>query len=265
MSRNDSPFDMQIKLLMIGDSGVGKTCLLLRYANDSFSQTFITTIGIDFKIKNIDLDSKRIKLQIWDTAGQERFRTITTSYFRGAQGILLVYDVTDKKSFNSIRNWVAQIQQHADVAVNKILIGNKCDMDEDREVRGRRWRNMKYGVSVRSRQHPCERPWRCSPLLSFFVALALEDQLTCRSGVVLVAEDVFMCYTLVHLGTCHVTCVEMVVGDVRRLVFLGVTTVPLRPPFHTATPCLSEVRRGLCCGRPLNRNEDETEARGRKA
>ncbi|CAM9786922.1 unnamed protein product [Pylaiella littoralis] len=134
MSRNDSPFDMQIKLLMIGDSGVGKTCLLLRYANDSFSQTFITTIGIDFKIKNIDLDSKRIKLQIWDTAGQERFRTITTSYFRGAQGILLVYDVTDKKSFNSIRNWVAQIQQHADVAVNKILIGNKCDMDEDREV-----------------------------------------------------------------------------------------------------------------------------------
>eukprot|EP00752_Nemacystus_decipiens_P001864 g1796.t1 len=134
MSRNDSPFDMQIKLLMIGDSGVGKTCLLLRYANDSFSQTFITTIGIDFKIKNIDLDSKRIKLQIWDTAGQERFRTITTSYFRGAQGILLVYDVTDKKSFNSIRNWVAQIQQHADVAVNKILIGNKCDMEEDREV-----------------------------------------------------------------------------------------------------------------------------------
>ncbi|CAN0301070.1 unnamed protein product [Ectocarpus sp. 12 AP-2014] len=134
MSRNESPFDMQIKLLMIGDSGVGKTCLLLRYANDSFSQTFITTIGIDFKIKNIDLDSKRIKLQIWDTAGQERFRTITTSYFRGAQGILLVYDVTDKKSFNSIRNWVAQIQQHADVAVNKILIGNKCDMDEDREV-----------------------------------------------------------------------------------------------------------------------------------
>mmetsp|Transcript_11113 Transcript_11113/g.16732 ORF Transcript_11113/g.16732 Transcript_11113/m.16732 type:complete len:202 (+) Transcript_11113:89-694(+) len=127
-------FDMQVKLLMIGDSGVGKTCLLLRYASDSFSPTFITTIGIDFKIKNIELDGKRIKLQIWDTAGQERFRTITTSYFRGAQGILLVYDVTDRGSFNSIRNWVAQIQQHADVAVNKILIGNKCDMDEQRVV-----------------------------------------------------------------------------------------------------------------------------------
>ena len=121
---------MQIKLLMIGESGVGKTCLLLRYANDSFSPTFITTIGIDFKIKPIDLDGKRVKLQIWDTAGQERFRTITTSYFRGAQGILLVYDVTDRDSFNAIRGWVDQIDKHADVNVNKILIGNKCDMSQ---------------------------------------------------------------------------------------------------------------------------------------
>jgi len=134
MAGRDTPFDMQIKLLMIGDSGVGKTCLLLRYANDSFSPTFITTIGIDFKIKNIQLEGKRIKLQIWDTAGQERFRTITTSYFRGAQGILLVYDVTDRQTFMSIRNWVAQIQVHADVNVNKILIGNKCDMSEQRAV-----------------------------------------------------------------------------------------------------------------------------------
>jgi len=134
MTTRDNPYDMQIKLLMIGDSGVGKTCLLLRYANDSFSPTFITTIGIDFKIKNIQLDGKRIKLQIWDTAGQERFRTITTSYFRGAQGILLVYDVTDRQSFTSIRNWVAQIQMHADVNVNKILIGNKCDMQDQRVV-----------------------------------------------------------------------------------------------------------------------------------
>lgn len=131
---SQAPYDMQIKLLMIGDSGVGKTCLLLRYANDSFSPTFITTIGIDFKIKNVDIDGTRIKLQIWDTAGQERFRTITTSYFRGAQGILLVYDVTDRRSFESIRNWVSQIQQHADVHVNKILVGNKCDMTDEKVV-----------------------------------------------------------------------------------------------------------------------------------
>mmetsp|Transcript_16416 Transcript_16416/g.25052 ORF Transcript_16416/g.25052 Transcript_16416/m.25052 type:complete len:206 (-) Transcript_16416:289-906(-) len=127
-------YDMQVKLLMIGDSGVGKTCLLLRYANDSFSPTFITTIGIDFKIKNVDIDGTRVKLQIWDTAGQERFRTITTSYFRGAQGIILVYDVTDRRSFESIRNWVSQIQQHADVHVNKILVGNKCDMLDEKVV-----------------------------------------------------------------------------------------------------------------------------------
>jgi Ras-related protein Rab-8A len=134
MSSGSAPYDMQIKLLMIGDSGVGKTCLLLRYANDSFSPTFITTIGIDFKIKNVDIDGTRIKLQIWDTAGQERFRTITTSYFRGAQGILLVYDVTDRRSFESIRNWISQIQQHADVHVNKILVGNKCDMLDEKVV-----------------------------------------------------------------------------------------------------------------------------------
>jgi len=127
-------YDIQVKLLMIGDSGVGKTCLLLRYANDSFSPTFITTIGIDFKIKNVSIDGKRVKLQIWDTAGQERFRTITTSYFRGAQGIILVYDVTDRRSFESIRNWVSQIQQHADVHVNKILVGNKCDMLDEKVV-----------------------------------------------------------------------------------------------------------------------------------
>jgi len=148
MARHENSYDMQIKLLMIGDSGVGKTCLLLRYANAAFSQTFITTIGIDFKIKNITLDGKRIKLQIWDTAGQERFRTITTSYFRGAQGILLVYDVTDRNSFNSIRNWVSQIQQHADVHVNKILIGNKCDMMDERTVSNEEGKKLadEYGI-----------------------------------------------------------------------------------------------------------------------
>ncbi|KAH9258942.1 hypothetical protein BASA81_002562 [Batrachochytrium salamandrivorans] len=124
-----STFDLQIKLLMIGDSGVGKTCLLLRYANDSFSPTFITTIGIDFKIKTVSIDDSVVKLQIWDTAGQERFRTITVSYFRGAQGILLCYDVCDRGSFENIANWIAQIEQHADVNVIKVLIGNKCDAD----------------------------------------------------------------------------------------------------------------------------------------
>ena len=111
------PFDLQIKLLMIGDSAVGKTSLLLRYANDTFSSTFITTIGIDFKIKTVHLGGKKVKLQIWDTAGQEQFRTITRSYFRGAQGIVLVYDITDRRTFNSVRSWMAQITDHADQQV----------------------------------------------------------------------------------------------------------------------------------------------------
>mmetsp|Transcript_9567 Transcript_9567/g.16782 ORF Transcript_9567/g.16782 Transcript_9567/m.16782 type:complete len:217 (-) Transcript_9567:55-705(-) len=142
-------FDMQIKLLMIGDSGVGKTCLLLRYANDSFSPTFITTIGIDFKIKTITLDEKVIKLQIWDTAGQERFRTITTSYFRGAQGILLVYDVTDRGSFENIQNWVGQIKNHAENNISKVLIGNKSDVDpSERAVTYEEGENLakQYGI-----------------------------------------------------------------------------------------------------------------------
>ncbi|CAG8813789.1 3948_t:CDS:2, partial [Gigaspora margarita] len=113
---------------------VGKSCLLLRFSDDSFTPSFITTIGIDFKIRTIELDGKRIKLQIWDTAGQERFRTITTAYYRGAMGILLVYDVTDERSFNNIRNWFSNIEQHASEGVNKILIGNKCDWVEKKAI-----------------------------------------------------------------------------------------------------------------------------------
>jgi len=127
-------YDYLVKLLLIGDSGVGKSCLLLRFSDDSFTTSFITTIGIDFKIRTIEEEGKRLKLQIWDTAGQERFRTITTAYYRGAMGILLVYDVTDEQTFNNIRNWMRQIQQHASENVNKVLIGNKCDMLDKKVV-----------------------------------------------------------------------------------------------------------------------------------
>lgn len=134
MTSRNASYDFLIKLLLIGDSGVGKSCLLLRFSDDCFTPSFITTIGIDFKIKTIDLDGKRIKLQIWDTAGQERFRTITTAYYRGAMGILLVYDVTDDQSFQNIRNWIRNIEQHAADNVNKILIGNKADMESEKDV-----------------------------------------------------------------------------------------------------------------------------------
>merc|ERR1711906_99259 len=127
-------YDYLFKLLLIGDSGVGKSCLLLRFADDTYTESCISTIGIDFKIRTIELDGKKIKLQIWDTAGQERFRTITQAYYRGAMGILLVYDVTDDKSFNNIRTWMRNIEQHANEQVVKILLGNKCDMPDKKMV-----------------------------------------------------------------------------------------------------------------------------------
>ncbi|XP_068030180.1 ras-related protein Rab-8A isoform X2 [Anomalospiza imberbis] len=127
-------YDYLFKLLLIGDSGVGKTCALFRFSEDAFNATFISTIGIDFKIRTIELDGKRIKLQIWDTAGQERFRTITTAYYRGAMGIMLVYDITNEKSFENIRNWVRNIEEHASPDVEKMILGNKCDANDKRQV-----------------------------------------------------------------------------------------------------------------------------------
>uniref|UniRef100_A0A7S2CX30 Uncharacterized protein n=1 Tax=Haptolina brevifila TaxID=156173 RepID=A0A7S2CX30_9EUKA len=127
-------FDLQIKLMMIGDQNVGKTALLMRYAENEFHESLLPTIGIDFKIKTVELLGKLVKLQIWDTAGQERFRTITQAYYRGAMGILLIYDVTTTKSWSNVRNWVRNIQDNAPQTVNKILIGNKCDLASKREV-----------------------------------------------------------------------------------------------------------------------------------
>eukprot|EP00794_Sanderia_malayensis_P006518 gene6518-7262_t len=127
-------YDHLFKLLLIGDSGVGKTCVLFRFSEDAFNSTFISTIGIDFKIRTIELDGKKIKLQIWDTAGQERFRTITTAYYRGAMGIMLVYDITIEKSFDNIRNWIRNIDEHAAADVEKMVLGNKCDMEDKRQL-----------------------------------------------------------------------------------------------------------------------------------
>lgn len=127
-------YDYLFKLLLIGDSGVGKTCVLFRFSEDQFNSTFISTIGIDFKIRTIELDDKKIKLQIWDTAGQERFRTITTAYYRGAMGIMLVYDITNQKSFENIKNWIRNIEEHASADVEKMVLGNKCDMNDKRVV-----------------------------------------------------------------------------------------------------------------------------------
>lgn len=127
-------YDYLFKLLLIGDSGVGKTCILFKFSEDTFSPAFISTIGIDFKIRTIEVDGKKIKLQVWDTAGQERFRTITTAYYRGAMGIMLVYDVSNQKSFENISNWIRNIEMHATQDVEMMILGNKCDISDKRQV-----------------------------------------------------------------------------------------------------------------------------------
>lgn len=130
----NSEYDYLFKLLLIGNSGVGKSCLLLRFSDDTYSNDYISTIGVDFKIKTIEIDGKTVKLQIWDTAGQERFRTITSSYYRGSHGIIIVYDVTDEESFNSVKMWLQEIDRYATSSVLKLLVGNKSDLKDKRKV-----------------------------------------------------------------------------------------------------------------------------------
>uniref|UniRef100_A0A182QIU6 Ras-related protein Rab-35 n=1 Tax=Anopheles farauti TaxID=69004 RepID=A0A182QIU6_9DIPT len=125
-------YDHLFKLLIIGDSGVGKSSLLIRFSDNTFSGSYITTIGVDFKIRTVVIKGERVKLQIWDTAGQERFRTITNTYYRGTHGVIVVYDVTNGESFGNVKRWLQEIESNCDI-VNKVLVGNKND-DPTRKV-----------------------------------------------------------------------------------------------------------------------------------
>lgn len=127
-------YDYLFKLVLIGDSGVGKSCLLLRFADDNFTDSYISTIGVDFRFRTVTIDSKVVKLQIWDTAGQERFRTITSAYYRGADGIIMVYDVTSAESFDHVEEWLSEVDRYANENTVKLLVGNKADLVEKREV-----------------------------------------------------------------------------------------------------------------------------------
>ncbi len=172
----DQNFDCMFKLLIIGNSSVGKTSFLVRYAEDSFTSAFVSTVGIDFKVKTVFRQEKRVKLQIWvcllvtrcwyskDTAGQERYRTITTAYYRGALGFILMYDITNEESFNAVRDWlvlswyhssnkqcitcsyisqrVTQIKTYSWDNSQVVLVGNKSDLEAERQVSTERGRNL---------------------------------------------------------------------------------------------------------------------------
>lgn len=127
ISHMEPSYDYLFKVLIIGNSGVGKTALLLRYTDGVFNPEFHTTIGVDFKISTVDIDGKLVKMQLWDTAGQDRFRNIVASYYRGAHGVIMVYDVTDTESFTSIRAWHDETKVHLQANVPKLLVGNKVD------------------------------------------------------------------------------------------------------------------------------------------
>lgn len=131
-TKGSHPYDYLFKLLMIGDAGVGKSSMLLRFTDDSFDDHIQSTIGVDFKVKHMEINDKKVKITIWDTAGQERFRTLTSSYYRGAHGVVMVYDVTRRDSFENLEQWLKEVQLYTPdngEGVIKLLVGNKIDLE----------------------------------------------------------------------------------------------------------------------------------------
>ena len=143
-------FSVFFKILLIGDLGVGKSCVILRYVEGDFPGNIMSSIGVDFKTKQIELDEHSIKMQIWDTAGHEKFRTITTSYYKSAQAIIILYDITQKSSFEHIRNWITEIDKFGKQGVLKVIVGNKLDLENNRKISKEDAENLalKYGVKL---------------------------------------------------------------------------------------------------------------------
>lgn len=131
---NSQDFDYLFKVVIVGDSGVGKSNILLRFTENNFSFSFHPTIGVDFKIKTFKYENFTIKLQLWDTAGQERFKNVANTYYKGAHSVLLVYDITNPNSFKNLETWINEVDKYADCLLERLLIGNKCDLEDQRKV-----------------------------------------------------------------------------------------------------------------------------------
>ncbi|KAG1744922.1 ras-domain-containing protein [Suillus paluster] len=140
---------VNVKLLLIGNASVGKSSLLLRFSDEQWlpEDEASATIGVDFRVHKMEVNGRKVKLSIWDTAGQERFRTITSSYYRGAQGIILVYDVANRETFEALPKWFSEIDTYVSITVPKIIVGNKVDKENSRQV------STKEGSTFASRQN----------------------------------------------------------------------------------------------------------------
>ncbi|XP_033930988.1 ras-related protein Rab-19-like [Pseudochaenichthys georgianus] len=131
---HDESFDFLFKIILIGDSNVGKTCLVQNFKSGIFSERQQNTIGVDFTVRTVDIEGKKVKMQVWDTAGQERFRTITQSYYRSAHGAIIAYDITRQGTFDSVTHWIKEVEIYGANNVVLVLIGNKCDLEKERQV-----------------------------------------------------------------------------------------------------------------------------------
>ncbi|XP_022605029.1 ras-related protein Rab-19-like [Seriola dumerili] len=131
---HDDSFDFLFKIILIGDSNVGKTCVVQNFKSGIFAERQQNTIGVDFTVRTLDIEGKKVKMQVWDTAGQERFRTITQSYYRSAHGAMIAYDITRRSTFDSVTHWIKEVEQFGATNIVLVLIGNKCDLEPERQV-----------------------------------------------------------------------------------------------------------------------------------
>ena len=134
MTEDEENYNMIFKIVLVGDSGVGKTNLLLRYLKNEFNTQTKATVGVEFGNTKVQIDNALIKAQIWDTAGQERYRSITSAYYKGAHGALIVYDITRKDSFDSVEKWLSDLKNNGEEKMVIMAIGNKCDMVNERVI-----------------------------------------------------------------------------------------------------------------------------------
>ncbi|GJU63249.1 Ras-related protein RabA5c-like protein [Tanacetum coccineum] len=173
-SSDDEGEEYLFKVVIIGDSAVGKSNLLSRYARNEFNLHSKATIGVEFQTQSMEIDGKEVKAQIWDTAGQERFRAVTSAYYRGAVGALVVYDISRTGTFESVTRWLEELNTHSETTVARMLVGNKCDLDNIRAVSVEDGKNL-------SRKH-----WNC-----FFMETSALDSTNVKTAFEMVIKEIY--------------------------------------------------------------------------